>query len=108
MDRGAQVEGLQSAPAGIPVGESASHGIENVVVGADRTAHDQVAGIFQRLADLLAAGNFAHAGMAGVVVQDHEIAGEKWRMGAAQIEQHAVLSGHGDDLHLGDDRRCGG
>jgi hypothetical protein len=28
-------------------------------------------------------------------------------VGAAQVEQHAVAAGHGDHLHLGDDRAGG-
>ncbi len=79
VDGGAQVEGLQAAAAGVAVGELRAHGGENVVAGAERLADDQLAGVFQRLADLLAAGHFADAGVAGTVGENDEVAGEERR-----------------------------
>ena len=51
----------------------------------------------------LAARHFADAGAAGAVVQDDEVAGEERPMRAAQVEQHAVVPGDGDNPHFGDD-----
>jgi hypothetical protein len=50
------------------------------------------------------ARNFAHAGMAGIVFDNDNIAGEEWRMRAAQVHQHAVMARNRNDLHGGDDR----
>ena len=107
MHGGAQVEGLQAAPAGIAVGETAAHLAENIVPGAQTGADHQVAAVFQGLADFLAARHFAHAGIAGAVGQDHQIAGEIGAMRARQVQQHAVLSGHRNDFHIRDARRAG-
>jgi len=38
-----------------------------------------------------------------VVLEDHDIAGEKRPMSAAQVQEHSVVAGHGNDLHAGDD-----
>ena len=57
------------------------------------------------LTDALATGDFPEADVAGVVFQDEDIAGEERAVRAAEIEQHAVLPGDGDDLHFGDDWR---
>ena len=63
--------------------------------------------IFQRLADAFAAGNFADAGVAGIVLQHHDVAREERPVRAAQVEQHAVMAGDRHDPHRGDDRRAG-
>ena len=55
--------------------------------------------VFERLPDAFAAGHFAHAGMAGAVFQQDDVAGEERAMRAAQIEQHAVMPGDRNDLH---------
>ncbi len=68
----------------------------------------RAAGVFQGLANALAARHFTDAGVAGVVLEDHDVAGEKRAVGAAQVEQHAVVAGHRNNLHAGDDRGfCG-
>ncbi|MNZ79901.1 hypothetical protein D3C78_985190 [compost metagenome] len=108
MDGDAQVEGLQAAAAGIAVGEGLAHLVEQALVVADGLPHQQAAGVFQGLADGFAAGHFAHADIAGVVFQDHHVAGEVRAVGAAEVEQHAVLAGHGDHLQVGDARRAAG
>lgn len=41
MDRRAQVEGLQAATAAVAVGERLAHGVQDVVVLAERLADDQ-------------------------------------------------------------------
>ena len=46
--------------------------------------------------------------MTGVVLEDHDVAGEKRAVGAAEIEQHAVVAGHRNNLQAGDDRGFGG
>ena len=103
VDGHAQVEGLQAAPAAVAPGEGAAHAVENGVVPADGLADDEVARVFQRLPDLLAAGHFAHAGVAGAVGQDQQIAREERAVGAAQVHQHAVVARDGDHAHAGDD-----
>ena len=105
VDRDAEIEGLLAAATGIAIGEFAAHRRQDVVAGADGLADDEFAGVLQRLADLFAARHLADTGMAGIVGQDHQIAGEERRMRAAQIEQHAVAAGDRDHLH-GGDHRC--
>ena len=50
----------------------------------------------------LAAGYLADAGMAGIVTNNDDIAGEERRVRAREIEQHVVVAGHRDNTHLGD------
>ena len=76
-----------------------------IVIG-DRLADDQRPRIFQGLADAFAARHLAHAGMAGTVFQDDDIAGEERAMRAAEIEQHAVVARDRDHEHLRDHRRA--
>ena len=107
MDGDAEVEGLLAAAAGVAVGEGLAHRGQDVVAGADGLADDQVAGIFQRLADLLTARHLADTGVAGIVGEDDEVAGEERRVRAAQIEEHAVAAGDRDHFHRRDDGGAG-
>jgi hypothetical protein len=72
-------------------------------VFAERLAHHQRARVFQRLADLLAARHLAHAGAAGAVGQDQQVAREEGARARREVEQHAVAAGHGDGAQRGDD-----
>ncbi len=56
----------------------------------------RLAGVFQRLANLLAAGYLAHPGVARTVLEHDQIAGEERRVGTAQVHQHAVAARHGN------------
>ena len=107
VNRRAQIEGLNSAPASIAVAETFTDGIENRVVAAKVLADDKGFCLFERLTDFFTAGNFADSGLAGGVFQDDNIAREERPVRAAQIEQHAVVSGNRDDEHFGDDWRAG-
>ncbi|MNT04376.1 hypothetical protein D3C72_1389520 [compost metagenome] len=106
VDGHAQVEGLQAAPAAVARGKGAAHAVEHGVVVADGLAHDEVARVFERLADLLAARHLAHAGVAGAVGEDQQVAREERAVRAAEVHQHAVVAGHGHDAHGGDDGRA--
>src|SRR5439155_22067750 len=106
VDRHAQVKGLQSAPAGITLGERALHALEDAQVIADRLVHHKLAGVFERLADLLAARNFADPGATVAVGQDHQVAGEERPMRTAEVQQHAVAAGDRNDLKTSD-HGCG-
>ena len=78
MDGRAQVEGLQAAAAGIAVGELRRGSSCRMLVSAPiGLADHEVARILERLADLLAARHFADAGVAGVVGEDDDVAGEE-------------------------------
>ena len=100
---------VQAAAAAVAVGKLLAHALQHLLVGADRLADDQRAGVLQRLADLFTARNFADAGAPGVVGEDQQVAGEKRAVRAAQVEQHAVAPGDSDDAQFGDNRRarCG-
>ncbi len=63
MDGRAQVKGLQAPATGIPVSKLLLHALQHPLVGANRLAHHQLAGVFQRLANLFAAGHLAHPGV---------------------------------------------
>jgi hypothetical protein len=102
VDGGAQVEGLQAAAAAVAVGEGLLHALQHVQALAQRLAHHMGRGVFQGLADFLAAGHLAQAGAARAVAQDQQVAGEEGGVGAAQVEQHAVAAGHGNDPQFGD------
>ena len=82
MNGHALIEGLQSASAGIAIGEAFAHCVENVVVGTDRAAHDQLPGVLQCLPYVLAAGHLADAGMAGIIANNDDIAREERRVRA--------------------------
>jgi hypothetical protein len=101
----AQVEGLRAAAAGIAIREAFAHPTQNIVVHPDRATDDQRPRVLQRLTDARAAGNFAHASVAGIVLEDHDVAGEERPVRTAQVQEHAVMTGHRDDRHLGHERR---
>ena len=102
VNGGAQVEGLQPAPAGVAVGEAGLQLLQHLLVRPDRLAHHQGARVLQRLADLLAPRHLAHTGAPGAVGEDEQVAREERRVRAAQVEQHAVAARDGDDAQFGD------
>src|SRR5690349_8230686 len=69
---------------------------------ADRSTDDEAARILDRLANLLATGNFADPGTSRIVGEDNNIAREERPVRPAQVQQHAVATGDGNDLKLGD------
>jgi hypothetical protein len=107
MDHDAEIKRLLAAAAGIAVGECLAHRGEDVVGGADGLADDERTGVFQGLSDLLAARHLADSGVAGIIRENNDVAGEERRVCAAQIEEHAVAAGDGNHFHRGDDRRTG-
>ena len=102
VDGGAQVEGLEAASFGVAVGEAGFDLVEDLLAGCDVLAFDKRAALFEHLANLLAAGDFADASVAGVVGEDDEVAGEEGGMGSAEIEQHRVVACDRNDAHGGD------
>ena len=107
VDGGAQVEGLQAAAAGVAIGELAPDGVEHRLPCPDGPADDESPRILERLADLLAARHLADADMAGIVLQDEDVAGEERPVRARQVEQHGVVPGDRNDPHLRDHGRSG-
>src|SRR5204862_8225956 len=57
--------------------------------------------LLERLADLLAAGDLAHAVVARVVLEDHDVACEEWPVRARKVHEHAVVPGDRHDAHRG-------
>ena len=96
---GTQIEGLQTAPTGVAVGESIAHGGQHVFVLTQRLTDYQRDRIFESLADFLSAGDFADAGMAGIIFNHHDITREERGVRAAQVHQHAVVARDRNDLH---------
>jgi hypothetical protein len=103
VHRDAEVEGLCTPPAGVAVGEGGGYGREDGVVGTDAAALDEGSGIFEGLPDGLAAWDLADAGVAIGVFEYHQVSGEERAVGAAEVEQHAVVARNGDHPHVGDD-----
>ena len=97
VDGNAQVEGMQATATGVAVGEGRADLREQLRVAGDLLADEQRRGVFDRLADLLAAGDFAQAGASGVVRDQDDIAREERTMRAAEVEQHAVMTCDGHD-----------
>jgi hypothetical protein len=97
VDRRAQVERLLAAAAAVAIGKARVHLLQQPLPGADRLADDDLARVFERLPDLLAARHLADAGAAGAVGGDQQVAREERAVRAAQVEQHAVAAGDRDD-----------
>src|SRR5690606_27358705 len=100
MDGDTQIEGLQAAAGGVAVGEGLPRLVEDAVEVPDRAPEYELASVFERLPNGFAAGHLAYADMAGAVLEDQDIAGEPGPMCAAEIEQHAVLTGDWNDLQV--------
>lgn len=83
-DHDAEVKGLLAAAAGITIGEGGADIGQDVVHRADGLADHEIAGVLQCLPDLLPARHLADAGVAGIVGEDDDVAGEERRM--ARIE----------------------
>ncbi len=86
----------------------AADAVESGVEVPERRGDHQRADAFQRLADGLAAGNFGDAGAVRCVLQDDDDAGEVRAVCTGEIQQHAVMAGDRDDLHIGDGRSIRG
>ena len=104
VDGHAQVEGLQAAAAGVAVGERRADLRQELFVAGDLLADEQGRGVFDRLADLLAAGDLAQAGATGVIGDQDDVAREERTMRSAEVEQHAVMTGDGHDTDGSDER----
>ena len=107
VDRRAEIVGLQSASARIAIGEALADIIQYGVVAADGLADYERSRVFKSLFDAFAPGNFTKAGVPSVVFEENDIAREKRTMRPAEIQQHAVVPGDGDDKHFSDDRSAG-
>jgi len=109
VDGHPQVKGLIPAPAVVQAGKAFAQAVEQAVPVANGTALDQAARRLQGAADFFPTRHLAHTGASRAVCQDHQIAGEKGAVRTAQVEQHAVVPGHGNDTHVFDHRRarCG-
>src|SRR5207237_7079276 len=103
-DRYAQVESLQAAATDIAIGERVARLLQDAQIIADRLTDQQSASVLDRLANFLAAGNFANAGMPGVVLDDRDVASEEGSVRAAQVEQHAVAPGDRADVKFAEER----
>eukprot|EP01022_Parablepharisma_sp_SALTPOND_P016447 TRINITY_DN2409_c0_g6_i1.p1 TRINITY_DN2409_c0_g6~~TRINITY_DN2409_c0_g6_i1.p1 ORF type:complete len:1114 (+),score=348.13 TRINITY_DN2409_c0_g6_i1:941-4282(+) len=106
VDGDAQVEGLQAAAADVAIRKGGARPVQDALVVADGLAHQQRACVLQCLADALATRHLAHAGVAGAVGEDDDVAREVGTVGARQVQQHAVMPGHRDHAHVGDAGRA--
>ena len=101
MHRDAQVEGLRPAPTAVAAGKRLADAPQHRPVFPDRPPEHQVAGLLEGTGNGFAARHLAQPGLPMAVGQDDDVAGEDRRMRPAQVEQHAVLSGHRHDPHAG-------
>ena len=97
-----KIEGLQPAAFAVAIRELHPHRIQNRVVCSQRLPHDERLRLFEHATNLLTAGNLADTGVASIVGEQNNIAREERSVRAAQVEQHAVISGHGNHAHAGD------
>jgi hypothetical protein len=104
VDRDPKVERLLAARARIAIRETRPHIVEGPVKAADRSPDDEPAGIFERLADPFTSGHFADSGMTCAILHQDDVAREERAVCAAQVHQHTVVAGHGNDLQFGNDR----
>jgi hypothetical protein len=103
----ALVECLQAAAARVERAEPVAHRAEHGGVCTHGLSHHERRGRDERFADTLAARHFADARVPGTVLEQDQIAREEGRVRPAQVEQHAVVTRHRDDLHPGHNRRAG-
>jgi hypothetical protein len=85
-------------------GDGTADGVERAMVAADLGADHERDRALERLADALAARYFADADVAGVVLEQHEVADEPGPVRPGQVEQHAVAPRDRDHPHPGDGR----
>ena len=78
--------------------------LQHLAVAGYRLAFHQRADRIQAVAGIVAAVDLAHAGVAGIVGQHHQIAGKAGRMCARKSHQHSIVTRNGDDLHFRNDR----
>ena len=102
MDGGAQVKRLLAAATAVALGELLLHLLQDALVLTNRLSYHQRACVLQRLPNLLAAWHLAHAGAACAVGQYQQIACEEGAVGTAQVQEHAVAPGNGDNAQLTD------
>src|SRR6516165_3822408 len=76
MDRHAQIEGLRASAARVAIGKGFSNPIYQPQMLGNKLADEQRTGIFNGLANPLAAGHLADGGSPMAVRQDGEVAGE--------------------------------
>ncbi len=102
----AQLEGPGAFAEGVEIGRLVAfvHLLHQPVHARHLLAFDLRDRLDQRLVDGVAARRFADTGMSGAVGQHHDIAGKAGVMRAADIQQHAVVSGDRDHLHAGNHR----
>src|SRR2546427_669459 len=107
MHGNAQIEGLQAAPTRVAPGQGLLQVLQQLEVVAHGLADEQRLAVLQRLAYAFAARHLAHTGVARAVVDEHDVAREVGRMRAAEVHEHAVAAGDGNDFDLGDGRGGG-
>jgi DNA-binding transcriptional LysR family regulator len=91
------VEGLQSAATCVAVAELRAHVAQHGVVCAYGTIHEGGATLLECLPDVLAARRLARANVSRAVGEQNDIAREERGMGAAQVQQHAIVAGNRHD-----------
>ena len=102
MDHRTQIEGLQAAALCIAVLECFTHIIEDMVVRTNRTSNYDCLRILKCLTDFLAARYFTYTGIAGFIGEDDDIPRKKSSMCSTEIQQHAIVTRYGDNLHFCD------
>ena len=93
-------------PAGGASGNRAPQIVENAVVAPQRLTDHQRPAVLQCSPNPFAARHFSQPRAAGAVLENHQVAGEPGGMSATEVEQHAVVTGDGNDLHVLHHRGC--
>ena len=80
--------------------------LNHVIQAGDLFSQHQRNSVHQRLINNVTAGRLADAGIPRIVGQYHDITGKPGTMRPADVQQHAVVTGHRNDFHI-DNRRTG-
>src|SRR5271163_3899196 len=101
MHGDAHVKGLRSTAASVAMSEALANGRENLVVPGDFLSQYRGTGLFKYLTDPFAAGNFAGAGMPGIIRKYHQVSCEEGRVRSTQVQQHTVAARNRNHSHAG-------
>ena len=100
MNRDARVICLHATAADIACAELCSHCVQHCVVLRNGAARDQGLCFLKSLPDRFAARHLARTRVTGAVLEQNQVARKKRPVRPAQVQQHAVAAGNGNDAHL--------
>src|SRR5579863_6756604 len=106
MNRDALIECLESAAGRVILSKLIKNAIDDGLVRRGLGACEEFRRLFEDLANRLTAGNLARARVSCVIAEQNQVTGKERSVGAAQVEQHAVVPGHWNNAHALNTRRA--